>query len=102
MIKKIRGERNFIVITIIIYDSSRKEVFFYKGRNLGATLGETSESEPFTPVYTVPISLARKERKGKRREENIFLRTRYTNNTQGFIFSAQIFRRISYISRKGN
>lgn len=69
MIKKIRGERNFIVITIIIYDSSRKEVFFYKGRNLGATLGETSKSEPFTPVYTVPISLARKERKengGKR------------------------------------
>lgn len=80
-----------------IYDSS-KEVFFYKGRNR-ATLREASKSEPFTPVYTVPISLAREK---KKKTEGKFFKDALHKQYTSFIFSAQIFRKISYISRKGN
>lgn len=71
-----------------IYDSS-KEAFFYKGRNR-ATLREASKSEPFTPVYTVPISLAREKKKKTEGKEN-FLKTRYTNNTQALSFPRKSF-----------
>lgn len=80
---------NFIVIMIPIYTIAQRRFFFYKGRNR-ATLREASKSEPFTPVYTVPISLAREKKKKTEGKEN-FLKTRYTNNTQALSFPRKSF-----------